>query len=297
LEILVTGASGLLGSALEPELMRRGHHVTRLVRHSSGQNEVVWNPESGTLDLTVLPRLDAVIHLAGENIGSGRWNPQRKERIMRSRVEGTKLVARALANRPVPPQVLISASAVGFYGDRGNEVLTEDSGPGTGFLAEVCRAWESESLDAGLRQTRCVRLRIGMVLAASGGALAKMLPPFRLGLGGTLGNGRQFMSWITIDDLRQVICFVLEHTELSGAVNAVAPNPATNREFTRALCHVLRRPSLFPVPAFAIRLLFGQMGDELLLASTRVIPVRLSDAGFKFRHVDIDAALRGVLEV
>jgi uncharacterized protein (TIGR01777 family) len=237
-----------------------------------------------------------VVHLAGENVAAGRWSLARKERIRSSRVEGTRLIAEALAGLDRPPPVWVNASAIGFYGDRGDERLDETSAPGDGFLAETCVAWEAATAAARAAGVRVVLLRIGIVLDAKGGALARMLTPFRWGLGGRLGHGRQFMSWITLDDLVGVLRRALVDGGLEGAVNAVAPRPVTNAEFTRTLGRVLRRPTLLPAPALAIRLLLGEMGQELLLAGARVRSAELERCGFEFRHGQLEGALRAVLE-
>ena len=236
--------------------------------------------------------MDAVIHLAGENIAGSRWTNRQKRRIRDSRVEGTRGLSEAVARLSRPPRVLVSASAIGYYGNRGAEPLTEDSLPGEGFLPETCRAWERATAPAREVGVRVVLLRIGIVLSPAGGVLQRLLPPFRLGLGGRLGTGRQFMSWIGLGDLVQVIRRALSDTTLEGPVNAVAPRPVRNEEFTRALGRVLHRPTLLPVPAFAIRLLLGEMGRELLLGGARVLPARLEATGFSFAGADIDSALR-----
>jgi hypothetical protein len=236
-----------------------------------------------------------VVHLAGENIASGRWNAARKARIRDSRVEGTALLARTLAELENPPSVLVCASAIGYYGDRGDEVLTEDSIPADDFLGTVCREWEAASAPAAEAGIRVVSLRFGVILARSGGALAKMLTPFKMGAGGKVGSGQQFMSWISLDDAVRTIDHAIATSDLSGPVNAVSPNPVTNAEFTRALGGELRRPTVLPMPAFAARLAFGEMADALLLASARVQPKRLVESGFEFRHPEIAPALRAVL--
>jgi len=297
--ILMTGASGMIGSALIPFLSSRKHNLGLLVRrppHTSA-GEIFWNPHMDTIDALSLEGFDAVIHLAGENIAAGCWTHERKQRILDSRVEGTELLVRTLAALKKPPKLLISASAIGYYGDRGAEVLREDSRPGAGFLAEVCRKWEQAFGPASHVGFRLVVLRLGMVLSRTGGALSRMLPPFRLGLGGRIGSGRQYISWIALEDLMEIIHFALADTSLHGAYNAVAPNPVTNLEFTRTLGRVLHRPTLFPIPAALIRLAFGEMGEQVLLASTRVLPSRLLAAGFSFRHPDLENALRHVLAV
>lgn len=297
MKVLVSGASGLIGSALVPFLTTGGHTVTRLVRAQPRPEAaaVQWDPLAGRVELASLEGMDAVVHLAGENIAAGRWTPERKARIRESRVRGTTTLCDALAQLSQPPQVLVSASAIGYYGDRGEEVLREDSAPGTGFLAEVCRAWEDATASAVQKGIRVVQLRIGVVLSPTGGALARMLTPFKLGAGGIIGSGKQYMSWIGIDDLVGAIAHALTTDTLHGPVNAVAPRPVTNAEFTQTLGRVLRRPTWLPMPAFAARLAFGEMADALLLASARVEPARLLASGYAFRHPDLEAALRHLL--
>jgi uncharacterized protein (TIGR01777 family) len=282
LTVAVSGSRGLVGSALTASLSTDGHRVLRLVRRSDpGTDEVGWDPADGRVDAARLGGASAVVHLAGENVAAGRWSLARKERIRSSRVEGTRLIAEALAGLDRPPPVWVNASAIGFYGDRGDERLDETSAPGDGFLAETCVAWEAATAAARAAGVRVVLLRIGIVLDAKGGALARMLTPFRWGLGGRLGHGRQFMSWITLDDLVGVLRRALVDGGLEGAVNAVAPRPVTNAEFTRTLGRVLRRPTLLPAPALAIRLLLGEMGQELLLAGARVRSAELERCGFE----------------
>jgi uncharacterized protein (TIGR01777 family) len=297
MKVLVTGASGLVGSALVPFLTTGGHQVTRLVRSRPRADaaEVQWDPLTGSVDAAALEGLDAVVHLAGENIAAGRWTAEQKARIRDSRVKGTKTLCEALAGLSQPPSVLISASAIGYYGDRGEEVMHEDSAPGTGFLAEVCRAWEEATEPARQKGIRVVHARIGVVLSAAGGALAKMLTPFKLGAGGVVGSGTQYMSWVSLDDVVGAIHHVLCIDTLRGPVNLVAPHPATNYEFTKTLGQVLGRPTFFPLPAFAARVVFGEMADALLLASTRVVPTQLLATGYAFRHPDLAGALRHVL--
>lgn len=292
MKILVSGSTGLVGSALVPALQSSGHEVVRLVRSStSGSGSVIWDPMSGHLSTANLEGIDAAVHLAGENIAARRWTPAQKDRIRESRVAGTRLLAETLARLKKPSQTLVCASAIGFYGDRSDQPLNEDSPPGTGFLSDTCREWEAAAKPALDRGIRVVHLRTGLVLASRGGALAKMLTPFRLGIAGIIGSGRQYMSWISLDDLVAVISNSLSNERLRGPVNAVAPNPVTNYEFTKTLGRVLRRPTLFPMPAFAARLAFGEMADGLLLASTRVEPKRLLDSGFRFRFPELEAAL------
>lgn len=297
MKVLVTGASGLVGSALVPLLTAGGHTVARLVRSPPRPSvaEVQWNPETGIREIASLEGMDAVVHLAGENIAGGRWTAERKARIRDSRVTGTRTLCETLARLARPPKVLVSASAIGYYGDRGGEVLRETSAPGLGFLPEVCRAWEEATEPAAQKGIRVVLLRIGVVLSPAGGALAKMLFPFKLGAGGIIGSGQQYMSWIGLDDIIGAIHHTLMTDALQGPVNVVAPRPVTNRDFTKTLGRVLGRPTLFPLPAFAARLAFGEMADALLLASTRVEPARLMAANYAFRHPDLEGALRHLL--
>ena len=295
--VAVTGASGLVGSALVPALTSTGHRVLRLVRGAggapaAGEPIARWDPESGALEASALAGVDALVHLAGESVASGRWTESKKRRIRSSRVDATRRLAGALARLERPPRVLVTASAVGYYGDRGSELLREESAPGAGFLAEVCREWEAATEPAAHAGIRVVRLRIGMALSRRGGALATMLTPFRLGAGGPVGGGAQWVSWIALDDLVRAIRHALTTDTLAGPVNAVAPEPVTNRELARTLGRVLGRPALLPLPAVALRLLFGQMADELLLASARVEPARLRATGFTFRHATLEGALR-----
>jgi uncharacterized protein (TIGR01777 family) len=292
MKILISGSTGLVGSALVPALQSSGHEVVRLVRSSnSDAGSISWNPMSGQLSAASLEGMDAAVHLAGENIAARRWTPAQKTLIRESRVVGTRLLAETLAKLKALPKTLVCASAIGFYGDRSDQRLNEDSAPGTGFLADTCREWEAAAKPAADRGIRVVHLRTGIVLASQGGALAKMLTPFRLGIAGIIGDGQQYMSWISLDDLVAVILFALSGQTLRGPVNAVAPNAVTNHEFTKTLGRVLRRPTVFPMPAFAARLAFGEMADGLLLASTRVEPKRLTDAGFRFRFPELEGAL------
>ncbi|HET6880904.1 MAG TPA: TIGR01777 family oxidoreductase [Pirellulales bacterium] len=294
LHVAVTGASGLVGSTLVPMLTSGGHQVTRLVRRPAREGEVTWDPHAG-FATAALDGVQAVVHLAGENIAAGRWTASVKQRILNSRVEGTSVLCEGLAKMPVRPRALVCASAIGFYRDRGDEELTEASTSGSGFLAEVARAWEAATQPARDAGIRVVNLRFGVILSPRGGALAKMLLPFKLGVGGRVGSGRQYWSWISIDDAAGAVYHALATEALSGPVNAVAPNPATNAEFTRTLGRVLRRPTFFPAPAFALRLALGQMADELLLASTRVVPEQLQKTDYHFRQPTLEAALRHVL--
>ena len=293
LRVAVSGAGGLVGSALTAFLSTGGHEVVRMVRRPpTAADEVYYDPAAGEIDAQSFEGLDAVVHLAGENIAAGRWTPERKRRIRESRVHGTRLVAEALAGLRDPPRVLINASAIGFYGDRGEEKLDETSSPGEGFLPEVCRAWEAAAEPAEQAGIRVVKLRIGVVLAAGGGALAKLLLPFSLGLGGPVGAGRQFMSWVALDDLVGAIHHLLYSEEVAGPVNAVAPAPCRNRDFALALGRVLKRPAVLPTPAFLLRLALGEMARELLLAGNRIYPARLEASGFRFLRPELDPALR-----
>ena len=297
MKILVTGSTGMVGSALVPYLAANGHDVIRLVRGAApaGAPAVRWDPDAGRLDAGSVEGLDAVVHLAGENIAAGRWTAARKARIRDSRVRGTRLLADTLARLQRRPRVLVCASAVGFYGDRGDEILREDSRPGTGFLPEVCREWEAAAEPAARAGIRVVNARIGFVLSPAGGGLKKMLPPFRMGLGGPIGSGRQYLSWVSIDDVLGVLLHAARSQALAGPVNTVAPNPVTNAEFTRTLARVLSRPAFLPMPAFAARLAFGELADAILLSSQRVEPARLKAGGYEFRHARLEDALRHLL--
>jgi len=297
LHVVLTGSGGLVGSALAPFLTTGGHRVTRLVRSPprSGDDALQWNPEANAIDAAGLEGLDGVVHLAGEPIAGGRWTAAKRTRILDSRVKSTRLLARTLAQLRQPPRALVCASAIGFYGSRGAEVMTEESPPGEGFLADVCQAWEEATVPAAQAGIRVVHLRLGVVLSTAGGALTTMLPPFQLGVGGVLGPGTQYVSWIGLDDVLGAILHGLTSETVRGAVNAVAPTPVTNRIFTRVLGRVLHRPTLLPVPAAAARLALGEMADEMLLASTRVDPARLRETGFVFRHPDLEVALRHTL--
>ena len=294
MKILVTGATGLVGGALIPLLVGGGHEVVRLGRAAPGAGDMHWDPERGVLDARALDGLDGVVHLAGENIAAGRWTAEKKRRIRDSRVRGTRLLAETLAGLERPPRVLVSASAVGFYGDRGDEELTEASPVGAGFLADVCREWEASTEAAQGKGIRVVHARLGVVLSTGGGALAKMLTPFRLGAGGIIGSGRQYTSWITLDDTAAAIAHLLATDTVAGPVNVVAA-AVTNHAFTKTLGRVLRRPTLFPLPGFAARLAFGEMADALLLASTRVRPAALLESGYACRQGSLEEGLRHVI--
>ena len=292
LNILVTGASGLVGSAVSTALESAGHRILPL-RRLLGPAPT-WNPAEGTIDLGPKPSFDAVIHLAGENVGA-RWTAARRRRIRESRVQGTRLLCDALSRFDPLPRVLLCASAIGYYGDRGEEWVDETSPPGSGFLAGVCRDWESATAVAESAGIRVIQLRFGIILAGHGGALSKMLPAFRLGLGGRLGDGRQYWSWIVMSDVVRAVEHALNTPALRGPVNVTAPNPATNREFTAALGRVLGRPAFLSIPGCAVKLLFGWMGREALLAGVRVRPAKLLAGGFQFQFPDLDSALRSAL--
>jgi uncharacterized protein (TIGR01777 family) len=294
-KILVSGSTGLIGTALLSALRTSGYEVTCLVRGgTSGKEQIGWDPARPLAPESV-SGFDAVVHLAGESIVD-RWTDAKKRRIRESRVQGTRNLAAALAAAPQRPQLLISASAIGYYGDRGEETLREDSSSGDGFLPEVCREWEEAAEPVTKAGIRSVQIRIGVVLSASGGALHAMLLPFRMGVGGKMGSGRQWMSWVNIDDLVGAIQHVIKCDMLRGPVNVVAPNPVRNAEFTKVLASVLSRPAIFPMPAFAARLVFGQMGDELLLASQRVEPAKLLTSGYFFKKSDLKTALEAILK-
>jgi len=298
MEILISGASGLVGSKLSPALTSAGHHVRHLVRLKSKASgaDIVWDPAADTMDTVGLRGVQAVIHLAGENI-AGRWTAAKKAAIRDSRVRGTRIVAEGISRLERPPRVLICASAIGFYGDRGDEVLTESSAPGTGFLPEVCKEWEAAAQPAIEKGIRTVFLRLGVVLSPAGGALKKMLLPFKLCAGGVMGSGKQYWSWVAIDDVVGAAMHALATEKLSGPANVVAPNPATNREFTKALGRALSRPTIVPMPEFAVRMVFGEMGEALLLASANVKPAKLQESGYAFKYPDLEGALKSLLTV
>lgn len=297
MRIAVTGSSGLVGSGLLSSLAAGGHRVTRIVRPRTqpGPGQIVWDPEAGRIDPADLEGFDGVVHLAGENIAAGRWTPERKVLLRESRVKSTRLLAGTLVRLSRPPRVLVSASATGYYGDRGDELLTEASPSGSGFPPDLCRDWEGAAAIAAENGIRTVTLRLGVVLSPAGGALARMLPPFKLGLGGPVGSGRQYMSWIALDDAAGVIQHVLTNDGLRGPVNAVAPGAVSNREFTRTLGRVLGRPAFFAVPPFVLRLALGEMADALLLASVRAAPAKLEASGYRFLYPELEGALRHLL--
>lgn len=296
MNILISGASGLIGSALAPALSMAGHRVLSLVRHRpTNPDERRWDPAAESLGPEVLDGVDAVIHLAAESIAR-RWTRARMARIRQSRSAGTRLLAEAVARSSQPPSVFLCASAIGYYGDRPGEILDETSAPGTDFLAEVCQQWEAACEPARGRDVRVANLRFGIVLSSRGGALGQMLRPIRLGLGGRLGSGRQIMSWIALDDVVAAVQHLLGCEELSGPVNLVSPNPVSNREFTRTLGRVLHRPAVLPAPGFALRLALGKMAKPLLLTDQQVVPARLQQAAFHFEHPDLEPTLRDILQ-
>ena len=293
--IAVTGASGLVGSALLPVLRAESWTPRAVVRRTPRAGEVLWDPAGGTLDLPALEGVDAAVHLAGESIAARRWTEETKRRIRDSRILGTRLFAESLARLRQPPRVLVTASAVGIYGDRGDTVLDETSSLGTDFLARVGQEWEAAAQPAADAGIRVVHLRFGIILAREGGALARMLTPFRLGVGGPLGSGRQWMSWITIDDAIGAVLEVLRNEAARGPINTVAPEPVRNAEFAERLGEALHRPALLPAPAFALRALFGEMADVALLASQRAVPARLTALGFPFKHPSLPEAFEAIL--
>jgi len=294
--IVVSGAGGLVGSALLPALESDGHTVRRLVRGRAGATDVSWDPSGGTIDVDALHDTEAVVHLAGEGIAERRWSDEQMARIRDSRVRGTSLLAETIANLPTPPQVLISASAIGYYGDRGQECLTEDSPPGDDFLAHVCVEWEAATAPAEQVGVRVVHIRTGIVLAPDGGSLERQIRMFKLGLGGRLGSGRQYVSWISLDDEVAAIRHLLDTATARGPHNLTSPGVVTNAELTKTLARVLRRPAVIPVPAFALDLALGEgLARSLVLASQRVVPRRLLEADYEFRHPELEGALVDIL--
>ena len=304
MRILVSGSTGFLGTPLIAALEREGHTIARLVRPDTGQTKAVgaekqtvrWDPVGGEFDAKAAEGADALVHLAGASIADGRWNAARKKLLGTSRVEATRHLMGALAKLQQPPRVIVASSASGFYGDRGDETLTETSAPGNGFLPGLCREWEAESARGGEFGARVVMLRFGIILAEHGGALAKMALAFKLGAGGRLGSGTQWMSWLTLAEAVGIVRFALANSTLSGPANAVTPNPVQNSEFTRVLAQTLHRPALFPAPAFALRLALGEMADALLLASQKMKPAKLEQAGYQFTQPELASALTEVFQ-
>jgi len=295
MKIVISGSTGLIGSALARAAVAAGHTVAPLVRKRGVPSSIYWDPESGSIDSASLEGTDAVVHLAGESIAARRWTAAQKARILDSRVKGTQLLASSLANLNRKPGVLVSASAIGYYGDCGDRVLTENSPSGSDFLSQVCREWERATTGASNAGIRVIHLRTGIVLSKEGGALPKMVTPFKLGVGGKIGSGAQYMSWIDLEDEVQVILHCVQNGSVQGAVNSVGPSAVTNAEFSKTLGRVLSRPSLFPLPAFMARLMLGEMADALLLSSQRVQPAKLSSSGYAFRHTNLEDTLRGIL--
>jgi uncharacterized protein (TIGR01777 family) len=296
MKILIGGSHGLVGTALIKSLEAEGHEIFRLVRHApTSKTEVEWSPDRYSIALARIEGFDAVVNLAGESIAEGRWTDDKKRRIRESRVKGTKLLGDALANLTVTPKTFVCASAIGYYGNRGDELLTETSAPGDDFLAKVCAEWEEATALATEKGIRVVNARFGVILDTNGGALKKMLPPFRMGVGGRIGSGKQWMSWIALADVIGGIQFALANDSMKGPVNFVAPVPVTNAEFTKTMGKVLSRPTVLPIPAFAIKLLFGEMGEALLLGGQRVAPERLVTEGFEFSYPQLEPALGHIL--
>jgi len=302
MRILISGSTGFLGTALIDVLGREGHTIVRLVRPGSGNREVSgapaktvrWDPVGGQFDAATAEGADVLVHLAGASIADGRWNAARKNLLRISRIEATRHLIGALSKLKQPPRVIVASSAIGYYGDRGDETLTESSAPGNDFLAGLCREWESESARGTEFGARVVMLRCGIILAAHGGALPRMALPFKMGAGGRLGDGQQWMSWLTLAEAVGIFRFALTNSGLAGPTNAVSPNPVQNGEFTRILAKTLHRPALFPAPAFALRLALGEMADALLLVSQRVKPSKLEQSGYRFAQPELPAALTEV---
>ena len=295
MKILVAGATGLVGSALIPALESDASEITRLVRSSPKANEIEWHPNRGQIDAARLEGFDAIINLAGESIAEGRWTDEKKRKIHDSRVNGTHLLSEAIAKSASRPRVFLCASATGFYGDRDNEILDETSESGGGFLADVCREWEDATEPATKAGVRVVNLRFGPILAREAGMLGKMLTPFKMGMGGKVGSGKQYISWVAIDDVVGAIKLALADERIHGPLNVVSPNPVTNEAFTRTLGEVLSRPTVMSIPAFAARLAFGEMANEMLLVSQRVVPKKLNEAGYQFQYPELESALRHYL--
>jgi uncharacterized protein len=295
LKILLSGSHGFLGQALVPALKAQGHEVTALVRSHPKAQDLYWDPTQNKIDPSTLANFEAVIHLAGESISNGRWTEDKKQRILDSRVQSTALLAKQIAAAGGNTKIFLSASAIGYYGNRGSEILDESASKGELFLSKVCQQWEEAAAPLGDKGLRVGFLRFGVILGKSAGALAKMLPPFRLGLGGVIGSGQQYMSWISLPDTVGAILFILNSEKLQGPINITAPHPLTNLDFTRALGQTLRRPTFFSMPSLAARLVFGEMADELLLASTRVVPKKLEQSGYVFKHPQLQEALSEIM--
>ncbi len=295
MKVAITGSSGLIGSHLLSFLSKKDVAISKILRENPNGNGVSWKPESGKWDTAFSDGIDGFVHLAGENIASGKWTKVKKEKIRSSRVEGTKKLCKHILELPTPPSVFICASAIGFYGDRGMEFLNENSSRGTGFLPDVCVDWEEATDSITKAGIRVVNVRFGIVLSSDGGALAKMLTPFNVGMGGKVGSGKQYMSWVAIDDVTGAIYHALTTDTLKGPVNVTSPNPVTNKEFTNTLGRVLKKPTVMPMPAFAAKLAFGKMANDLLLASTKVAPKKLVETGYNFQNPELENTLRHIL--
>lgn len=295
MHVAITGSSGLIGTALAERLRAEGHEVTPVVRRDPGPGEIRWDPDRGEIDAEGLRAADAVVGLAGHPIGLRRWTRAHRQRILDSRVKGTRLLAETMARLDDGPRALVTASGINYYGDRGDEVMTERSGPGRGFMTDVCLQWEAAARPAADAGLRVAQIRTGIVQTRRGGALPKQLPLFRLGLGGPFGSGAQWQSWVSLDDAVGLYAHALRSDDVVGPLNATAPQPVTNATYTRTLARALARPALLPVPRFGPRLVFGRMADELLFASMRVFPQQAIDTGYEFRHQDLEACLRDVL--
>ena len=297
-KVVISGSSGLLGSALSSYLIKKGFTILRLVRRpEAAENEIFWDPLKGEIDAQKLERIDAAINFSGRNIGLGRWTRKRKKELFESRINSTRLLAGTLSKLKSPPHTFLSASAIGYYGNKGVELLNEGAEPGTGFLADLCVHWEEATKPAMKAGIRVIQLRSGVVLTPDGGALAQMLPPFKMGVGGKLGNGKQYFSWIGIDDYVRAVYHLLTSNNIQSPVNVVSPEPVRNSEFTAVLAKVLRRPAFIPIPGFALKLLFGQVAEEMLLSSSRVVPQLLMGSGFEFNYPDLESALRKCLNI
>ena len=295
MKVAVTGSSGLIGTSLVSFLSKKDIVVSKILRENPEDDDISWKPEDGDWNSAFTGGVDGIVHLAGESVASGKWTRKKKEKIRNSRIEGTKRLCEHILKLPTPPSVFVCASAIGYYGNRGVEFLNEGSPRGSGFLPDVCLGWEEATESVSKAGIRVVNVRFGIVLSKDGGALAKMITPFKIGMGGKIGSGTQYMSWIAMDDVTSAIYHTLITESLKGPVNVTAPNPVTNKEFTNTLGEVLKRPAVVPIPAFAAKLAFGEMANDLLLASTKVAPKRLSDSGYEFQYPKLEPALKHVL--
>jgi len=295
LNVAITGSSGFIGSSLVSFLSEKKVTVIKILRKNPKDNDISWRPEDGDWNSAFAGGIDGIVHLAGENVASGRWTRVKKEKIRNSRIEGTRKLCEHILKLPTPPSVFVCASAIGYYGNRGMEFLNEISSRGSGFLPDVCLGWRGATETESKAGIRVVNVRFGIVLSKDGGALAKMLTPFKMGMGGKIGSGTQYMSWVAMDDVTGAIYHTLVTDSLKGPVNVTAPNPVTNKEFTNILGKVINRPAVMPMPAFAAKLAFGEMAKDLLLASTKVAPKRLSDSGYEFQYPELEPALKHIL--